>query len=159
MAFVVRRPKGRFEIRESVATAKGPRARTLAAFTELTDGVLRRASEAAHTAFDPAKITRDARRAGARVRASEVDEAAARLLRRLVLGDALSPRFATALQAALDGEPLSEADEWIGATTKERGDALRDLLGLADATCKTAPEHELTFPGLSPRLLTSRRQA
>ena len=46
MAYVVTRPRGRFEIRESVHTDKGPRARSLASFTELSDEVLARALEA-----------------------------------------------------------------------------------------------------------------
>ncbi len=40
MAFVVARPKGRFEIRESVHTPQGPRARSLANFKDLDEEVL-----------------------------------------------------------------------------------------------------------------------
>ena len=52
MAYVVARPKGRFEIRESVYTPKGPRARTLANFEELTDKVLDTARLRASRPFD-----------------------------------------------------------------------------------------------------------
>ncbi len=52
MAYVVARPKGRFEIRESVHTPKGPRARSLANFSQLSDEVLTRARERATRPFD-----------------------------------------------------------------------------------------------------------
>ena len=42
MAYVVERRSGHWEIRESVHTAAGPRARTLATFRMLTDEVLER---------------------------------------------------------------------------------------------------------------------
>ena len=52
MAYVVARPKGRFEIRESVHTPKGPRARSLANFAQLTDEVLATARRRATRPFD-----------------------------------------------------------------------------------------------------------
>ena len=52
MAYVVARPKGRFEIRESVHTPKGPRARSLANFAVLSDEVLERARSRARRPFD-----------------------------------------------------------------------------------------------------------
>ncbi len=52
MTYVVARPKGRFEIRESVHTPKGPRARSLANFTQLTDEVLARPARRASRPFD-----------------------------------------------------------------------------------------------------------
>ena len=51
MAYVVARPKGRFEIRESVHTPKGPRARSLANFPELTDDVLATRPSAGETSL------------------------------------------------------------------------------------------------------------
>ena len=42
MAFVVRRPKGRWEIRESFVGPSGPRARTLASFRVLSEDVIER---------------------------------------------------------------------------------------------------------------------
>ncbi len=52
MAYVVARPKGRFEIRESVHTHKGPRARSLANFARLSDEVLATARRRASRPFD-----------------------------------------------------------------------------------------------------------
>ena len=51
MAYVVARPRGRFEIRESVHTPKGPRARSLANFAHLTDEVLGHRPPAGQQAF------------------------------------------------------------------------------------------------------------
>jgi hypothetical protein len=65
MAYVVARPNARFEIRESVQTEKGPRARSLANFSLLTDDVLARAGRRATRAFDAAAVVEAARRAGA----------------------------------------------------------------------------------------------
>jgi hypothetical protein len=65
MAYVVARPKGRFEIRESVHTPKGPRARSLANFTRLTDEVLARASGRASRPFDGDAVRASAARAAA----------------------------------------------------------------------------------------------
>ncbi len=65
MAYVVARPKGRFEIRESVHTAKGPRARSLAGFTRLTDEVLATAGRRATRPFDAEKVRASATRAAA----------------------------------------------------------------------------------------------
>ena len=63
MAYVVARPKGRFEIRESVYTPKGPRARTLANFEELTDKVLDTARHRASRPFDPDAVRASAAKA------------------------------------------------------------------------------------------------
>ena len=63
MAYVVARPKGRYEIRESVHTPKGPRARSLANFTQLDDEVLARARERATRPFDPDAVRAAAERA------------------------------------------------------------------------------------------------
>ncbi len=65
MAYVVARPKGRFEIRESVHTPKGPRARSLANFSELTDDVLARARQRARRPFDADAVRAAAARAAA----------------------------------------------------------------------------------------------
>lgn len=63
MAYVVARPKGRFEIRESVHTPKGPRARSLANFAHFSDEVLDRARRRASRPFDAEAV----RAAAARV--------------------------------------------------------------------------------------------
>ena len=63
MAYVVARPKGRFEIRESVHTPKGPRARSLANFAHLDDEVLERARRRATRPFDTEAVRVAAERA------------------------------------------------------------------------------------------------
>jgi len=69
MAYVVARPKGRFEIRESVHTPKGPRARSLANFGQLTDEVLERAGRRATRPFDAEAVRASAARAAPTVTA------------------------------------------------------------------------------------------
>jgi hypothetical protein len=64
MAYVVRRHADRFEIRESVQTERGPRARTLANFAVLTDDVLRRAESRASRPFHVAAVRASADRRG-----------------------------------------------------------------------------------------------
>jgi hypothetical protein len=65
MAYVVARPKGRYEIRESVHTAKGPRARSLANFRQLSDEALDRARRRASRPFDTEAVRAAAERAAA----------------------------------------------------------------------------------------------
>lgn len=65
MAYVVARPRGRFEIRESVHTPKGPRARSLANFAHLDDEVLDRARRRASRPFDTEAVRAAAERAAA----------------------------------------------------------------------------------------------
>jgi hypothetical protein len=65
MTYVVARPNERFEIRESVHTEKGPRARSLANFSLLTDEVLARAAGRATRPFDARAVLGAAQRAGA----------------------------------------------------------------------------------------------
>ena len=67
MAYVVPRRDGRFEIRESVQTERGPRCRTLANFAVLTEDVLGRAEDRAHRPFDRAAVAASAMRRGARI--------------------------------------------------------------------------------------------
>jgi hypothetical protein len=65
MAYVVARAKGRFEIRESVHTPKGSRARSLANFSHLDDEVLDRARRRASRPFDIEAVRAAAERAAA----------------------------------------------------------------------------------------------
>jgi hypothetical protein len=68
MAYVVTRPNGRFEIRESVHTPKGPRARSLANFATFTDEVLERAGKRARRPFDAEAVRAALERVGAGTR-------------------------------------------------------------------------------------------
>lgn len=151
MAYVVARPAGRFEIRESVHTAKGPRARSLANFGILTDQVLAVAAGRAERPFDARAVLTSARRVGAPVTAMEaqvdqrvVAEAADGSHRHFVES---SRRMAQALE-----QP----------PTRERpdpGPALIDLLGFTDAILGSQPPRPfepLGFPVLS-RIAEQRR--
>src|SRR5262245_51871693 len=86
MAFVVSAKSGRFELRESANTPKGPRSRTLASFRELDRAVVEKAQERASKALDPAELRRAARRAGAPVARSPADMAARELIAELGKG-------------------------------------------------------------------------
>jgi hypothetical protein len=142
MAYVARRKNGRFEIRESVTTPTGPRSRSLATFGTLTDDVLDRAVARAQTPFDRAAVRLAARRAGAEVALRPVDDLAARLLAELARGERPTPALTNLLVAALTSDvppgdspdqPLPDLVRWIAASAEERGQTVRELLGLADA--------------------------
>ena len=130
MAYVVTRPKGRFEIRESVHTPKGPRARSLASFTLLTEEVLARAGNRATRPFDA-----DAVRAAAQTIAARTHPSSE--MRRFV---ASSRRMARALEL----RPASgHADP---------GDTLIDLLGFVAQISAFRPPRSrepLRFPPLA----------
>jgi hypothetical protein len=145
MAFVVATKPGRFEIRESASTPKGPRSRTLVSFRELDDSVIEKAQEKAAKVLDGAELQRAARRAGAPVARPTADRAARELIAELGKGRRPDPTLRHMLLALLrhdrgDGavpSPESEAEfgvaEWMAASLEERGKALVDLLLLADA--------------------------
>src|SRR5438132_12119510 len=94
MAFVVQRPAGRWEIRESVHTPSGPRARSLASFRTLTTDALARAEERAVTPFDAEAVSEAARAQGVPIAESAVDGAARRLLIEMRRGRRPSPGLA-----------------------------------------------------------------
>lgn len=144
MAYVVARRGGRFEIRESLHTAKGPRSRTLAGFDVLTDDILTAAARRAQRPFDAEAVVRSARRAQAPVRVAT--SGASRSHDRFV---AASKRMALAL-----GEPPPGARSDAGAV-------LLELLGFADAVTASQPPRPfepLAFPVLA-RLAERRRVA
>lgn len=146
MAYVVARPRGRFEIRESVHTDKGPRARTLASFKELTDEVLARARRRASRPFDPEVV----RTRAARAEQTTVPPRHRRPeMRRFVES---SRRMARTLESK---PPRDDA-------RRDPGDALIDLLGLVAQVSafggpRGAPE-PLRFPPLA-RVRAERRAA
>ena len=135
VAYVVSRRGGRFELRESLHTAKGPRSRTLAGFDVLTDDILAAAAGRAQRPFDAEAVIRSARRAGAGVRAAASGASRAR------------DRFVTASKsmAVALGQPP------IGARA-DAGAALIELLGFADAVSAGLPPRPfepLAFPALA----------
>ncbi len=165
MTFVVPTRSGRFEIRESESTPKGPRSRTLASFRELDDSVIEKAREKAAKAIDATELRRAAKRAGATVARKPVDRAARELIAELGKGRRLDPPLRQMLldilseseEARVDAG-LSSTDSapsisaWMAATPEERGRALVDLLLLADALPPSKRRKEpLRFPRLDSR--------
>jgi hypothetical protein len=161
MAFVVPTKRGTYEVRESHSTPRGPRSRTLASFREMTDEVIQKARVRAAQPISAEELRGAAARAGAPVPGTPVDRAARETLRLLAGGEPLDPLLRRLLLDALDsgersGEqlpPISDAaraaTEWIGATPARRGEALRDLLELADALPVRLRSDEIGFPRLN----------
>jgi hypothetical protein len=150
MAYVVARSNGRFEVRESVHTPKGPRARSLAGFEVLSDDVLAMAERRAIRPFDAGAVIASGRRAGAQVLSPDASElnGAGRGIggssRRFVEA---SRRMAMSMQ-----RPSSPK-------LTDPGAALIDLLGFADVVARSQPARpfeSLAFPVLA-RLVEGRR--
>jgi len=145
MAYVVARRNGRFEVRESLYTPKGPRARSLAGFEVLTDEVLAAAAGRATRPFDAKAVIASGKRAGAPVTtvaaaAQGVRGSSSRFVE-------ASRRMALSMQRPPPSRPA------------DPGTALIDLLGFADAVTASQPARPfepLAFPVLS-RLLEDRR--
>jgi hypothetical protein len=165
MAYVTARPQGRFEIRESRTTPKGPRSRTLATFRILDDSVVARAAARAERGIDVAALRRAALRVGAPVTVgSPADQTARELLRAIEAGDRPAPGLAALCARALGapdvalgaGVPDSvfAVGPWIGVAAAQRGEVLRDLLLLADQL-PARDRGSLTFPRLDSRLDSS----
>lgn len=163
MAYVVATHPGRFEVRESKATDKGPRSRTLASFRELTDEVTEKVQATAAKPPTAEDLRKAALKAGAPIQDSELDEATKKALRRIASGDRPRPLLRRLLLDALLEEngreqaPASagfvsdaarSAREWIGAAPEERAKALQDLLELVDALPIRPRPHKIGFPHL-----------
>jgi hypothetical protein len=151
MAYVVRRPNGSWEIREAVATPKGPRSRTLASFRRLGPGVVDKAVRRASRPTSHEDIHAALREAGAV--SSAADEAARVLLAEVAAGRPPSPGLRRLVSGMLSDPPAhdppgAEAAEWFGKSDGERGDALRDLLDFVDAL-PPRPAPPLAFPPLA----------
>lgn len=145
MAFVVPARQGRFEVRESRNTPKGPRSRTLVSFRELTDDVIEKARAKASKPPGAEEMRSAARRAGAPVARPPIEQAARELIAELAKGRRLDPTLRQMLVELLqrgyregtEPSPANEAArsvaEWMVATPAIRGKTLVDLLLLADA--------------------------
>ncbi len=147
MAYVVGRSNGRFEIRESVHTPKGPRARTLANFEQLTDKVLDTARLRATRPFDVDAVRASAQRASNAVASRRPGQGRlggiATPHRRLMRQFAQSSRR---MAAALESHPRQ------AGSAADPGDALIDLLDLvAQVSAFRAPRRPepLRFPPLA----------
>jgi hypothetical protein len=164
MAFIVPTKRGTFEVRESRNTPDGPRSRTLATFSELTDEVIEKAQGRATGPTPKADDLREAAiRAGAPVPGPPVEEAARETLRLLAQGQGLDPMLKRLLVDALGREDRSDrptdsnalvsdaarsVSEWIGVSPNQRGEVLRDLLEFADAVPIRLRPKEIGFPRL-----------
>lgn len=141
MAFIVPTKRGRFELRESRSTPKGPRARTLASFDALSDEVIEKGQAKAAKRLDPDLLRAAARRVGAPVEPAPADRAARELIAELGKGGRPQPRLRRLLSSMLGEDHRATAPagpgegvaEWIAATPEERGRSLVDLLLLGDA--------------------------
>jgi hypothetical protein len=135
------------EIRESVATRAGPRARTLAVFRgALAPDVMERAAGLARRPFDREALRARAVALGVPLSERRADAAARALLRDLRQGVSLDPVLVTLLREALAPlaakpapEALAEAAEWIGVGAERRGAALRGLLRASDRLVRARP--------------------
>lgn len=127
-------------------------------FRVLDDAVLDEAVSRARLPFDRDKVRRAARRAGAAVVESPVDDAARTLLRLLATGHHPSPGLVQLLRESLDVELGTELDTddsmalWVGASLEHRAEAVADLLDFGD---RLPAGRE--GPLLAPRLGASRR--
>jgi hypothetical protein len=148
MAFVVARRDGRFEIRESLQSPRGPRARTLANFAVMTDKVLRLAEARASRPFDRASVQASAVRRGvpfdrelwSPASPATPDHSQARFVE-------AARRFAT----AASGVPERQRPE--------SGVALVELIGFAEEVARHQPRRRvepLRFPPLD-KLVAARR--
>jgi len=163
MAYVVATKPGRFEVRESVSTPEGPRSRTLASFRELTAETVEKVQARSDKPPTATELTHLALRAGARVRGSELNQAASETLRRIAAGEQPDPKLRRLLIDALSDEDSNDqpsdsrglvsdaaraATQWIGVGADDRAHALRELLELADALPIRLRPHEIGFPRL-----------
>lgn len=159
MAFVVRKPGRRFEIRESRHTPAGPRSKTLASFRILNRDVLSRAASRSAVPLDEAAIAERAAELGAPVElVTDVTEVALGLVESLRRGDDLKPGAAAVLKAMLAGRAADVDDaaaqaaaEWVGTSDTKRGEILVELLLLGEQLPRR-DRGEMAFPPIGGRL-------
>ena len=159
MAYLRIRADRRVEIRESVSTAAGPRARTLATFRgSLGPDVLEQAAGRASRGFDGRALVARARELGIPVTERRKGGAARQLLGRIRQGVSLDPVLVTLLREALARCPaaevpaeLHEAADWVGVDVRRRGQALRGLLRTTDRIVRTRPQRRAKPRQVFPR--------
>jgi hypothetical protein len=151
--YATRRRDGSWELRESVSTPAGPRSRTLASFRALTPDAIERARARSSKPVDAADVRRAAVRAGAPVPPSDADRAAGELLAALSHGRVPRASLRTLLADALGvpgqnapSDSARAAASWVATSARERGEALRDLLLLADRLPPPRTSDRPSFP-------------
>ena len=143
----IRRHGDRYELRECVATPRGPRQLALASLRgTLTPEVLDEAEERARKPLDRSELVARAARAGIPVSERRSHPEARALLAALQRGAELEPTLVQLLQTALTRLDacdvpghLVDAAEWIGQSERERGAALRGLLRTGDRILRSRP--------------------
>lgn len=143
MTTIISRKDGRYEIRESAMTSRGPRSRTLAIFKWLSSEVLDHAHRRASRPFDDASVRR---------RAEEIDvpwvgpSGAADALSILAMAarGGVPPVFVAAIREAFGRtsterlpDTIPPMLDWVGVDDEKRGRAVRDVLGMADAILRS----------------------
>ncbi len=171
MAYVVDRRSGMWEVRESHATATGPRSRTLASFQTFTPEVIERAQARSRSSkpLDASELRDAAARAGAPIAVDVSDRASVELLSELTSGRAPRAVLRRLLLDALRRDPREPSNStrvadsarpadgaraaatWITATPKERGEALHDLLLLTDRLPPSRARAGPRFPRIDPK--------
>jgi len=155
MAYAVPRADERFELRESAWTPKGPRSKTLATFKQLTPEVISHAVTRSDGVTTRSELVAAAKRAGASMPRPPADESAVRLIGFLAQGESLSPAIERLLRDRLGHTDHQErpptdseraAAAWLGRSLAERGEALRELLLLADRLPSPMRSDRLEFP-------------
>jgi hypothetical protein len=166
MAYLRERRDGRVEIRESLATPAGPRARTLAIFRgALTPDVLDRARTRARGGLDARRLVARAVALGIAVSERRRSAAARALLEELARGIEPSPLLVTLLCRALAARPsvpipdgLEDAAEWVARGPEERGRALRGLLRASDRIVRRRPRRRQPVARRFPRFRSRARR-
>jgi hypothetical protein len=168
MAYVVARPQGRFEIRESVHTDKGPRARSLASFSELTDEVVAKAHRRATRPFDAEAVRASAARArrGAHGGTTATTNAATTNATDTANAATSTPRHRRPdmrkfVESTRRMARALETQSPRAGSRRDPGDALIDLLGFVAQVSSSAPRRvrePLRYPPLA-RLRAARKPA
>lgn len=156
----------RYEIRECISTARGPRQHTLLSFSgPLTPELLDQAQEKARRPFRREAIEARARELGIPVSSRRRFPEARALLGRLQRGEAPDPTLVELLREALAplrGEAvpthLRDAATWIGQSERERGRALRGLLRTADRILRSRGPLRVRPRDVFPRFSSERRR-
>lgn len=158
MASIIERDDGRFEIRESIRTADGPRSRTLAIFRALSSEGLDHAEARASRPFDREAVREEAVERGVPWVGTEVASSVREVLAAVEDGTRPPPVLAVVLREVLDEHAAEELPdsippvlEWIGRSDTDRGRALRDLLRLADRLGRSGrrAREDLCYPRVS----------
>jgi len=164
MAYLVRRPGGKVQIRESVRTEHGPRSKILASFRgALNEEILSAAATKAVRPLDRAGLIAKAKALGIGW-TSTANSAARQLVKRLRREQALDPVLVGLLRRSLSNlreaevpDELDEAADWLGSSDEERAAALRGLLRLSDAIARSretapSPRPDKPYPHIDSKL-------